>query len=49
MFLLPCLILGVALAAALGGEVSRVLQVQFRAPVLVLAALALQALASGRR
>jgi hypothetical protein len=42
MFLLPCLALGVALAIALGGEVSRVLQVQFRAPGLVPAALGLQ-------
>lgn len=42
MFLLPCLVLGVTLAVALGGEVSRVLQVRFCATGLVAAALAVQ-------
>lgn len=42
MFLLPCLALGIALAIALGGNISRVLAVRFRATVLVPAALGIQ-------
>ena len=42
MFLLPCLVLGIALAIALGGNISRVLEVRFRAAVLVPAALGIQ-------